>query len=112
MATYYATKAYVTSITQAASQELKEAKSKVYVGCLCPGPVDTEFNQVANVEFALPGISAEYCAEYGLKKMFQKKVVIIPTLQMKLLLTFGRFIPRQWYVAITGMQQKKKLYRR
>ena len=111
MATYYATKAYVTSITQAVARELKEAKSNVYVGCLCPGPVDTEFNKVASVEFALKGISADYCAEYGLKGMFGKKTVIIPTFQMKLLLTLGKFIPRGLYVAITAMQQKRKLYR-
>lgn len=111
MATYYATKAYVTSITQAVARELKEAGSNVYVGCLCPGPVDTEFNQVANVEFALRGITAEYCAEYGLKKMFKKKTVIIPTLQMKFLIAISRFSPRRWCVAITAKQQKKKLYR-
>ena len=111
MATYYATKAYVTSITQALAREVKEAKSNVYVGCLCPGPVDTEFNQVANVEFALPGITAEYCAEYGLKMMFKKKTVIIPTFQMKFLITMSRFFPRKWCVAITAKQQKKKLYK-
>lgn len=111
MATYYATKAYVTSITQAVARELKEAKSKVYVGCLCPGPVDTEFNQVANVEFALKGITAEKCAEYGIKQMFKKKTVIVPTLQMKLLIFSARIVPRKLYIAMTAMQQKRKLYR-
>lgn len=57
MATYYATKAYVVSLTSALAQELREARSPVYVGCLCPGPVNTEFNAVANVEFALRGIT-------------------------------------------------------
>ena len=65
MATYYATKSYVTSLTQAVAQELREEGSRVYVGCLCPGPVDTEFNSVANVEFALKGISAGCCAAYA-----------------------------------------------
>lgn len=111
MATYYATKAYVTSITQAVARELKEAKSKVYVGCICPGPVDTEFNQVANVEFGLKGITAEECAEYGIKQMFKKKTVIIPTIQMKLLIFSIRLVPRKLYVAMTAMQQKRKLYR-
>ena len=111
MATYYATKAYVTSLTQAIAQELKEAKSNIYIGCVCPGPVDTEFNAVANVEFALPGISAEYCAQYSLKKMFQKKTVIVPTITMKLALFGVRLLPRKWYVAITARQQKKKLFR-
>ena len=63
MATYYATKSYVTSLTQAVARELRESGSRVYVGCLCPGPVDTEFNSVAGVEFALKGISAGYCAD-------------------------------------------------
>ena len=109
MATYYATKAYVTSITQAVARELTEAKSKVYVGCLCPGPVDTEFNQVANVEFALKGITAEKCAQYGLKKMFQKKTVIVPTFPMKFLVFWVRLVPRKLYVAVTAKQQKRKL---
>lgn len=111
MATYYATKAYVTSLTQAIAHELKETKSNIYVGCVCPGPVDTEFNAVANVEFSLPGITAEYCAEYSLKKMFQKKTVIVPTFTMKLALFGVRLLPRSWYVAITARQQKKKLNR-
>ena len=59
MATYYATKAYVTSFTSAIAEELEEKKSNVYVGSLCPGPVDTEFNKVADVKFNLKGITSE-----------------------------------------------------
>lgn len=111
MATYYATKSYVTSLTQGIAQELKEKGSNVYIGCLCPGPVDTEFNNVANVEFALKGITPGYCASYALKQMYRKKVVIIPTLQMKAAMTFGRFLPRSIYVKIASHQQKKKIYK-
>ena len=57
MATYYATKAYMASLTRAVALELKQRGSRVYVGALCPGPVNTEFNEVANVEFALAGIT-------------------------------------------------------
>lgn len=110
MATYYATKAYVTSLTQAVAEELREAGSGIYVGCLCPGPVDTEFNRVANVEFALKGISSEYCANYGINQMFRKKTVIIPTWFLKVALTFGRMIPRKLCISIAARQQKKKLY--
>ena len=49
MATYYATKSYVVSITKAVAEELKEQGSNIYVGALCPGPVDTEFNENADV---------------------------------------------------------------
>lgn len=109
MSTYYATKAYVTSLTRGIAEELRQGGSKVYVGCLCPGPVDTEFNHVANVEFALKGISSEYCAEYALNQMAKRKVVIIPTLQMKIAMTFGRLLPSALYVRIAAHQQKKKM---
>lgn len=36
MAAYYATKAYVVSLTSAVAEELREMHSPVYVGCLCP----------------------------------------------------------------------------
>ena len=54
MATYYATKSYVYQLTEAIYYEEKKKKKNVHISVLCPGPVDTEFNQVANVEFALP----------------------------------------------------------
>ena len=108
MATYYATKAYVTSITQAIARELKEEDSEIYVGALCPGPVDTELNDVANVEFALKGISAGYCVSYALKQMFdRRKVLIVPTLRMKLAVLGTRFLSRDQVVALTADQQKK-----
>uniref|UniRef100_UPI0040579A19 SDR family NAD(P)-dependent oxidoreductase n=1 Tax=Agathobacter sp. TaxID=2021311 RepID=UPI0040579A19 len=109
MSTYYATKAYVTSLTQAIAEELREAKSHIYVGCLCPGPVDTEFSQVANVKFALKGISAKYCVNYAIDKMFARKKVIVPKLYMKLAVTFGRFLPYGLYVRIMAKQQRKKI---
>ena len=112
MATYYATKSYVTSLTQAVAQELREEGSRVYVGCLCPGPVDTEFNSVANVEFALKGISAGYCAAYALEQMAKRQVVIIPPRLMQAAMLGGRFLPQSLYVKIAARQQKKKLYGR
>ncbi|MCR5719669.1 MAG: SDR family oxidoreductase [Lachnospiraceae bacterium] len=92
MACYYATKSYVTSLSLAVERELKIAGKNVYVGCLCPGPVDTEFNKVANVEFALKGITPKYCAEYALKMMSKGKTLIIPTFRMKLAIFSQRLI--------------------
>jgi hypothetical protein len=109
MATYYATKAYVASLTRAIAQELKEIGSNVYVGALCPGPVDTEFNEVANVEFKLSGITAEQCVAYAIKQMKRRKTVIVPTFQMKVSTTLGRLIPQDLCIRITGHQQKKKM---
>jgi hypothetical protein len=109
MATYYATKAYVASLTRAIARELAEIGSNVYVGALCPGPVDTEFNTVANVEFALPGISAEECVSYAIRQMKRRKVLIVPTFPLKAAATLGRLIPQELCIRITGHQQKKKL---
>ncbi len=109
MATYYATKAYVASLSRAVAEELHQRNSHIYVGCLCPGPVDTEFNDVANVSFALKGISAVYCANYAINKMYERKVVIVPTLRMKLATTCGRFIPQSLYIKMVSHQQKKKI---
>lgn len=110
MATYYATKAYVTSLTRAVAEELHEMGSAVYVGCLCPGPVDTEFNQVANVKFALKGIRPGVCADYALKQMARRQVVIVPTASIKALTVLGRFLPGKLLVHLTGRQQRRKLY--
>lgn len=112
MAGYYATKAYVVSLTSALAQELKEAHSPVYVGCLCPGPVDTEFNAVANVEFALRGITPEYCVRCALDGIARRKTVIVPSRLVAAGMTLGRFLPRPVYIKIAAHQQKKKLYQK
>ena len=111
MSAYYATKAYVTSYTRGVAEELRRKQSDVYIGCLCPGPVDTEFNKVANVEFALKGISANYCANYAITQMFKKKITIIPAFKMKVLVVLARFIPTKIYIRIAAKQQRKKIYR-
>lgn len=111
MATYYATKSYVTSLTRAVARELREAHSNVYVGALCPGPVDTEFNEKANAKFALPGITPEACVHDAILQMKRRKTVIVPTVTMKAATGFGRFLPQSLLIAITGYQQKKKQLR-
>ena len=88
--------------------ELRDLKSKVHISMLCPGPVDTNFNNVANVKFALSGIPADYCAYYALCKMFTGKLTIVPTFTMKAGVFGSRFLPRQVLAFMTGHQQKKK----
>ena len=111
MAAYYATKAYVTSLTRAAATELLECRSHVYAGCLCPGPVRTEFNITASVEFSLKGISARLCVDIALRQMKKRRTVIIPTMQMKFVTFFGRFLPQELFIRLVSRQQKKKIYR-
>lgn len=106
--TYYATKNYVRRLTEAVYRELKEKNSNVSVSVLCPGPVNTEFNDVANVKFALKGLSSEYVARYAIEKALKGKLYIIPGLQMKLGVFLLRFIPNKLMLKISAHIQKKK----
>ena len=106
MAAYYATKAYIASLTRAVALELKQRGSRVCGGIMSQS-VNTEFNAVANVEFALAGITRNIVLDMLLKQMKRRKVVIVPTLTLKAVTTCGRFIPQKVLIAITAHQQKK-----
>ena len=108
MATYYATKAYVLHLTEAIGYELKKEKSNVKISCLCPGPVDTNFNKVAGVKFSTKALSASYVAKYGIDKMLAGKLVIIPGFKMKCARFFGKFLPDKILMSITYRIQRKK----
>jgi len=108
MATYYATKAYVLNLTEAIYQELKHDKSNVSISALCPGPVDTEFNKVANVSFGLKSQTSDYVARYAIKNMFKGKMIIIPGLRIKLGIFGTRFISRKALLKIAYNFQTKK----
>lgn len=109
MSTYYATKSYVVSLTLGIYEELRRNKSSVYIGALCPGPVNTEFNKVANVEFSVPGIPSEEVASYAIKKMFKRKTIIIPGIGMKLAYYMGNLVTNKFKLKITYKIQKKKI---
>ena len=108
MAGYYASKAYVVSLTRAVVQELKEKGSNVHVCALCPGPVDTDFNRNADVVFSLKGISASQCVSECLKEMDRKKIIIVPSVMMKTAVSLSKLAPAGLLTAMTGHQQKKK----
>lgn len=84
MATYYSSKNYVLRLTQSIKEELNKSKSNVKISVLCPGPVDTNFNNIANVKFALKGLSSKYVAKYAIDKMFKNKTVITVGWKIKL----------------------------
>lgn len=109
MATYYASKSYVTRLTVAIYEELRRKKSKVHVSCLCPGPVKTNFNNVADVQFSMKGMNADYVAKYAIDKMLKKnKLIIVPGFKMKTLIFFNRFISTKRAAKIVYKFQKKK----
>ncbi len=108
MATYYATKSYVTKLTLAIYEELRRDKSNVHISCLCPGPVNTNFNNVANVQFSMKSLSSEYVARYAIDKMFQNKLIIIPGIKMKFTIFFNRLVSNKLAIKIVYKVQKKK----
>jgi uncharacterized protein len=94
-AVYFATKAYVLSFTEALAGELR--KKGVTVTALCPGPVNTEFAQVAGLHksriFRLaPG--PRPVARYGVKAMLRGRVVAVHTVPLKIGMPLLRLFPR------------------
>lgn len=95
LAVYFATKAYVLSLTEALHEELKG--SGVRVSALCPGPTNTEFGTVAGTKgkrFEPLFADAASVVAAGLKGLDRNKAVVIPGLANKATAQSSRFIPR------------------
>ncbi len=108
MGTYYSTKSYVLHLTQAIYEELRRMNSKVYIGALCPGPVDTEFNKVARVSFNVKSLNSYDVSNYAIKKMFKRKLIIIPSLLMKITYILIKIAPTKLKLKVTYNIQKAK----
>lgn len=108
MSTYYATKAYTLRLSTAIYEELIVDKSNVKISVLCPGPVRTNFNKVANVKFEIKSVTSKYVAKYGVDQMFKNKLIIIPSWYMKVLVFITRFLPIKLQLKFAHKIQKKK----
>ena len=108
MSEYYATKTYVYKLVLSVNEELRRNKSKVKVSVLCPGPVKTEFDKDANVDFSASAQSSKYVASYAVKKMLKGKLVIIPSKKIALGKFFTRFVSERMLSRIGYSFQKKK----
>lgn len=108
MSSYYATKAYVRSLTEAISYELEHEKSNVSISCLCPGPVATKFSAIAGVHFKSRSMDAAFVAKYAVDKMFQGKRLIVPGFSMKCARIFSRFFSTHFVMRFVYYFQKKK----
>ncbi len=109
MATYYSTKAYVYNLTLALYEELRHINSNVKISCLCPGPVDTNFNNVAGCEFKIKSLPSDFVARYAIKKMFKGKLLIIPGFSIKMIYIFGRLLPNKLKLRLTYNIQHRKI---
>ena len=108
---YYASKAYVLRLSQALAEELRQSKSKVKISVLCPGPVHTEFADVAKVSFGKASgiiLESRYVAEYAIKKMLRGKEVIIPGFIMKAAIFARHFVSDKFLAKAVYFIQSKK----
>jgi short-subunit dehydrogenase len=111
MAVYYATKAFVVSFSEALANELEKTGVKVTV--LCPGPVQSEFQQVAYHETSavtarrkIP-TSAE-TAEFGYTAMKKGQRIAIPGLSNRVLPFLVRIFPRSLVVKLVRAYQERR----
>ena len=109
MATYYSTKAYVVRISEAIREELRREKSNVQISILCPGPVNTNFNKVADVQFVLKGLSSEYVAKYAIEKLFKGKFYIVPGWKIRLARFGAKIAPNNLVAKICYNMQRRKI---
>ncbi len=112
MSSYYATKSYVAKLTKSIYYELKKEKSNVKISVLCPGPVDTQFNDNIGINFSVRPLKSSYVAKYAIDKCLKGKQVIIPGISIKLLKIISKIIPEIILVKINYIIQlnKKKCY--
>jgi len=114
MAAYYATKAYVLSLSEALSEELEG--SGVTVTALCPGPALTGFQAAAGMErsklFRRIGVlDAVTVAHAGYAGLMKGKRVVVPGLVNKILAQSVRFAPRRLLTAIVRRMQESESVR-
>lgn len=108
MSTYYASKSYVRSYTLAIYKELKKKNVRTNISLLCPGPVNTNFNNRADVEFSLKSLSSEYVSDYAINMMFKKKKLIIPGFMNKITYYFSKIMPINFMLNLIYNSQRRK----
>ena len=104
MAVYFATKAYVLSLSEALHEELKPYGIKV--SCLCPGPTRTEFGEVAgfggNGLFEHVAMTAKDVVAKGLTGLERNRAVVVTGWMNKVAAASTRFAPRPIVRKIAG----------
>ena len=109
LSSYYASKNYVVRLSLAIAEELRRDRSNVSITVLCPGPVDTNFNNRAGVSFSVKPITPDYAAEYALRKAFDRQLIAIPGFGVRAGVFASRFAPHKLLSAIVyGIQHSKK----
>lgn len=108
MAAYYATKAYVLSLSRALREELRG--SGVTVTALCPGPTKTHFAQTAGVEgsrlFSGRLLTAEQVAAAGYRGMMANRASVVPGINAKITAFISFLTPPQLMARVVARLQR------
>ncbi len=109
-ATYYASKAFVVSHSEALRHELED--TGVAITLVCPGPVATEFQRSSGVKGTMGGAAAMSdvdVAEASVEGMLQRRFLVVPGAPNRLLIALTRVLPRRLAAALVDRLQKKRL---
>lgn len=107
MATYYSTKSYVIKLSESIKEELRRKKSNVRISVLCPGPVKTNFEKNANVEFMVSKKSSLKVASYAIKHM--NRFYICPGFGAKLSRIGSKILPSSLIARFIYKVQRKRI---
>lgn len=107
MATYYASKNYIVSLSLGIYEELQKDNSKVKISIFCPGPVNTNFNNVANVKFNIGELNSEYASKVAIEGMFKNKLLIIPN-NMKANHILCKIAPTKIILKVVSLIQERR----
>lgn len=109
LSSYYASKAYVLSLSTAVNEELKRSGKPISITTLCPGPMKTGFFTTAGASKEFATATPRACAKRGLKAMFRRKSLVFSD-NLTALGAFGtRFLPLSLITKISYRVQRNKL---
>jgi short-subunit dehydrogenase len=107
MALYYATKAFVLSLSEALHEEVKP--QGVTVTALCPGPTATEFSQLADLEmtrlFKFGSMAASDVALAGVDGYEAGRAVVVPGASNRIGAIGAQLLPRSLTRRLAGKLQ-------
>ena len=108
LSSYYASKAYVLSLSAAVNEELKRSGKPISVTTLCPGPMKTEFFTTAGASKEFATATPRACAKRALRAMFKRKPVVFSD-NLIALAAFGtKFLPFNLLTKISYRIQRSK----
>ena len=83
-------------------------KSKVTISVLCPGPVKTRFEEVANAKFNISSLQPEKVARIAVNKTLKGKLEIVPGFMIKCGHFFSHLFPKRFISKIMRKQSEMK----